>query len=178
MERHESKNKRRKRQRARYYQALNALGGDWQDAQAIHAATMLFAQYCDDVDEQIEKIGASTSDWCEYLQHILTRHEDGAQRPDGFLVQQSLTHADMLPEMQDALCHRDENDFINRLLRQLDHNGWVRIDTPEGTVQARLGIDAYIKAKEAVGDRESLILARVARHLHERALRKIRPKHV
>ncbi len=59
-----SKNKRRKNRRRKFYDALNALRCNPEDAVSLKALAGLMEQYCCTVDGQIDDIGAYSEEQC------------------------------------------------------------------------------------------------------------------
>ena len=59
-----SKNRRRKDRRAAYHAAINALSVNPHDPEAFEALTALLSKYCEQVDQQIDSIGAYATELC------------------------------------------------------------------------------------------------------------------
>ncbi len=76
-----SKNARRKRRRAAYHAAINALSRDPEDPQAIAALGDLMQQYCRMVDRRIDGIGAISDETCgrdewSFIRDLLQQIDD------------------------------------------------------------------------------------------------------
>lgn len=84
---------------------------------------------------------------------------------------------DSIGACSEEMCRKDEHRFINDLIRQLESNGWVTIQTPHGNVQIKTDINDYIQQRRSAGTRHGQIHSMVAESLHERAIQRIRPRH-
>ena len=72
---------------------------------------------------------------------------------------------------------RDEADFVNDLLHNMDDNGWVTLNTLDGLVQVKADINDYIRIRGSSSSRCDRLHALAAEHLHERAVNRIRPEY-
>ena len=101
-----SKNRRRKDQRGDYHAAINALSFDPGNAEAVEALIALLSQYCHQVDQQIDNIGAFAEELCR---------EDEFHFIDGLLHQlESNGWVTIHTPHGDIQIKADINDYIQR----------------------------------------------------------------
>ena len=112
-----SKNRRRKDRRSDYHAAVNALGSNPQDQDALDALAALLSRYCRQVDQQIDGIGAFAEELCG---------EDELHFIDGLLDQLESNGWVTIPTPHgDIQIKADINDYIRRRLAAGTRHGQI-----------------------------------------------------
>lgn len=112
-----SKNRRRKDQRGDYHAAVNALSADPQNQEAIESLAALLSQYCRQVDQQIDSIGAFAEELCS---------EDELHFINGLLHQLENNGWITIPTPHgDIQIKADINDYVQRRAAACTRHGHI-----------------------------------------------------